>query len=147
MILDKNSNFGRYTFKGREVVEKFLREHPLSTLTENRYELEDGIFVMFQTYAPHENHSFEAHRKYADVQVILDGGEKIFWAELEDGVCTKAYDEAADVAFFQVDDHRATEVHLLKEMFVVLFPQDLHAPLNSLCTDSVKKLVFKIPID
>ena len=147
MILDKNSNLGTYAFKGREAVEQFLREHTISNLTENRYELGEGIFVIFQTYAPRENFSFEAHRKYMDVQVILDGGDKIFWAELEDGVGTKVYDEAADIAFFQVDDHRATEVHLLKDMFVVFSPQDLHAPMNSLCTDSVTKLVFKIPID
>ncbi|MBR2337932.1 MAG: YhcH/YjgK/YiaL family protein [Clostridia bacterium] len=146
VIVDKIGLLGTYAFKGCQVVEKFLLEHAPETITEKRYELSNGIFVMVQEGVPRENYCFEAHRRYIDVQVVLAGNEKIFWASLQDGNCTVEYDEKCDAAFYQVAEECATDIHLFDGMFAVFGPQDLHAPLNPLGANTFLKLVFKIPL-
>ena len=46
---------------------------------------------------------FEAHVKYLDVQVLLEGEETIVWNDLSDLICSAPYDEERDKAMYSGD--------------------------------------------
>ncbi|MBI4845181.1 MAG: YhcH/YjgK/YiaL family protein [Candidatus Omnitrophica bacterium] len=86
----------------------------------------------------------ECHRKYIDIQVVLNGMERI-------GVCNinsckkEEYDEERD---FQKLTGNVDFILLKKGYFVIFFPQDAHMPQikNGEKADVVKKLVIKVPV-
>ena len=52
---------------------------------DGRYEFEGGFFLI-QTgqTKPMDEGNFEAHRRYADIQIVIEGSEEVAWAELSD---------------------------------------------------------------
>ena len=85
---------------------------------------------------------FEAHRKYADLQISISGGETIGWLPIEKLPET---DKTNENPLFR-DFHSQADVLVPLEpgRFVLLFPQDAHAP----CIGSgiSHKLVVKIRV-
>jgi biofilm protein TabA len=76
---------------------------------------------------PVADRRFEAHQKYIDVQVMLDGQERQDVSVAPDLVPSTPYAPETDVAFFQTPESFAT-IHLSPGSFVVYFPQDAHRP-------------------
>jgi biofilm protein TabA len=76
---------------------------------------------------PAENRRFEAHRKYIDVQVMLEGMERHDVSVVSDLVPDIAYDSDKDVMFLQTPETCAS-IPLPPGLFVVYFPQDAHRP-------------------
>ncbi len=128
------------------VVGEFMREQDAANIPTGRYELSDGCFVNVDEYETRENYAFEAHRKYIDVQILVDGVEEFFCAELDKGQETIAYDEKKDIAFYSCKEGDFYTVGVLPYHAIVLCPNDLHAPCNSKVVRKNRKLVFKIPI-
>ena len=80
------------------------------------------------TTHPAEGACLEAHRQYIDVMCMIEGCETIYvknTAQLSD--VYKPYDAEID-ALLATLDADATPVRLSAGSFVVLFPQDAHAP-------------------
>lgn len=87
----------------------------------------------------------EAHKKFIDVQLMFDGGEKIGWAPVSECTVTQSYDENGDIAFMTSDD--AQFIELKKGYFAVFFPQDAHAPCLADSKNTFShKLVFKVAV-
>ncbi len=88
----------------------------------------------------------EAHRKYADIQIVLSGAETVHASPLASLKARDAYSELKDVVFFDPPDSPAVEIALLPGSFTAFFPEDAHMPrLNRGCeAGKVKKIVFKI---
>jgi YhcH/YjgK/YiaL family protein len=85
----------------------------------------------------------EAHRRYIDIQVVLTGADRIGWRPLAD--CERAdgpFDESRDVGFFR--DAPACWLTLVPGRFVVLFPDDAHAPLGG--EGALRKAVVKVAV-
>lgn len=109
----------------------------------------DKLFLILNAYETHspEGALCEAHQKYIDVMYMVEG-EEIIYVKPTDQLCTitKAYDREADYLLAELDGD-ATPVCLRAGQFIVLFPQDAHAPG---CYDkspaSVKKVVAKVKI-
>ena len=83
----------------------------------------------------------EAHQKYVDLHLLLEGDEAIGWRPT--GECTEPaspYDREKDVMLF--DDRPLVWLPLLPGSFAVFFPGDAHAPMVS--QGVVRKIVFKI---
>ena len=71
---------------------------------------------------------FECHRRNIDIQLCISGKEEIGWKPLEKCVADKGgYDEAKDVQFW--NDEPDTYFTLTNSQFVILFPEDVHAPM------------------
>jgi YhcH/YjgK/YiaL family protein len=86
----------------------------------------------------------EAHRRYIDIQLTIDGQEEIGWQPL--GRCTQPdghYDEARDVGFFS--DRPESWVSLPAGHFAIFFPDDAHAPLAG--RGMLTKAIMKIAVD
>lgn len=48
-----------------------------------RYEFDGGYFMVQKgTTRPLEEGTFEAHRRYIDVQIVVEGSEELAWEDL-----------------------------------------------------------------
>jgi biofilm protein TabA len=104
-----------------------------------------GLVNSYTTKSPEEA-SFEAHRKYIDVQMLLAGRERIDVTQRTDLPILQPYDENTD-AMFYASPPAYTSLLLESGQFIVLFPHDAHRPGLLLDTPSdVRKLVVKIQI-
>ena len=106
---------------------ELLRDTDFSKLEDGRYEVDgDDLFYLLQSYDTKEvNDAPEAHRKYADIQFLISGREKIGVGALEDMTEEVEARPEGDIWFYHgpVD-----EVTLSGDKFAVLFPGDAHAP-------------------
>ena len=89
---------------------------------------------------------YEAHRKYADIQLCVVGNELIRCKPLTQVVETILYDEAKDAARYA--DCPGADMIIGDGYFLVVFPDDAHEPglaAGGHCAQ-VKKVVMKVPV-
>ncbi|MDO4691823.1 MAG: YhcH/YjgK/YiaL family protein [Porphyromonadaceae bacterium] len=87
-----------------------------------------------------EDMPLEAHRRYLDIHILLAGTERIGWRDLQDcSAPTKPYDEEGDYMLFE--QPASTYVDLKVGQFVVVYPEDAHAPLIG--EGKIRKLIVK----
>ena len=116
-----------------------------------RHELDgDRCFALVQSYdtKPQEKALFEAHRKYIDVQFVFSGQETILYAPLKSmQEETMPYTEEKDAALWKLTPD-ATPLHLGSGDFVILWPQDAHAPcVEWEKSQRVLKVVVKVAVE
>jgi YhcH/YjgK/YiaL family protein len=69
---------------------------------------------------------WEIHRRYLDVQYIVQGGERIGFAPYTEGLkVDEAYDPQRDIAFYFAS---GVLVPVPAGMFAILTPHELHSP-------------------
>lgn len=149
MILDSLKNAAQYyslhpRFK---TVFDYIASHDLAAMECGRHDIDgDNIFVNVQELdlRPESEARLELHRKYIDIQLLLEGLDEIFgWSEKVDCVKPEAeFDVEKDVQFFT--DVPQCFYSVKKGQFSILFPEDGHAPM--LGKGHVKKCIFKIAL-
>ncbi|MBT3279176.1 MAG: YhcH/YjgK/YiaL family protein [Phycisphaerales bacterium] len=115
-----------------------------------KHELGDGLFAMVGRYAtePAEERLFESHRKYIDVQIVVEGRERLDVAPLAVAVENDPYDAESDCAFYHAPAEFTTQVALQEGAFIVLYPHDAHKPNCTLEEiENITKVVGKIPVE
>lgn len=128
-------------------VSKFVKENDLNSLSAGSYEI-DGrkVYVNIDEYEtqPFGERSYEAHEKYVDVQLIIQGQESIYIDEKKDLKIKTEYSDEKDIAFYE-DGNNGQNVELTENEFLVIYPSEAHKPCV-MCGDKcqVKKAVFKI---
>jgi YhcH/YjgK/YiaL family protein len=147
MIIDKLTNINFY----KEFVnhlDKGLKaiENQKERLEVGRYEFEGGFFMIQKgDTKPMTEGNFEAHRKYVDVQIVVEGSEEIAWAEIGDLVSEVAYDEQKDAEYFSGDEQHTIKVS--EGMFYIAFPHDGHKAIRHTNEQqSFTKVVLKLPV-
>ena len=99
-----------------------------------------------------ENEKFwESHKKYLDVQIMINGTEKVAINDIRD-MEVKSFDEEKDLTILEGD--KAFDIIMKTGDVLVFFPNDVHKPeLNVSENDDsgnirkiVTKVVFKIEI-
>jgi len=149
MIYDSLGNFSNYLclhphFKS---VHAFMKENNPASMAQGKYEVNDqGAFVLISEYNTKEiSEGFiECHRKYIDIQILLEGRERI-------GICNileckeDPYDPEKDL---QKLAGEVSFIEMAPNRFAIFFPCDGHMPQIKYgdLTEKVKKLVFKVPI-
>lgn len=128
------------------IVSDFMTRNNVKEIPTGRCDLQEESFVNIDEYDTRDNYNFEAHRKYVDVQLMIDGEEEIFYAPLSCGTVSIPYDEEKDVAFYTCDKKDFFRVELKSGDAVILFPEDIHAPCNFEEKRHNRKLIFKIPL-
>ena len=128
MIFDTLKNVDNYKGLGRVYdALKFLSETDFSKIELGRYELDgDNIFYMVQSYDTDPDKTIsEAHKKYIDIQYMVEGEEIIGVADIsEDKELTEAKEEN-DVWFY---DCKTEPLVLSAGKYMVLYPNYLHCP-------------------
>lgn len=144
MILDDLSNAARYAslHPGFRAGFDFLARRDLLDLASGKYELDaQRVFALINrgTGRGREEARLETHRKYVDIQFLVEGSEEIGWrptAQCAQPV--EPYDEARDIMFFS--DRPYAWIDLPVGKFMIFFPEDAHAPLASR-GDNVKAVI------
>ena len=109
----------------------------------------DEVFALVQRYQtrPVDGMQLEAHRRYIDVQYLVSGREVIHWAPLRElAHVTQPYDATKDAGLFALSPG-TVPVPLRSGQFMILFPDDAHAPCC--CADApseVVKVVVKVEV-
>ena len=122
----------------------WLNSHTLDAL-ENGRTIIDGekvfVNVMDADLRDAEGAAFEYHRRYADLQIDLSGGEHWGWAS--EGRPEGEFSTENDVGFASGPEHAGGE--LGEGRFVIFFPGELHKPsCKTPGCDHVRKAVVKI---
>ena len=121
-----------------------IRAGELDHLDCGRHELFDGVYVTVSSYETRKDGVYEAHRKYIDIQYLLEGAERIDIADLAQLRITQDYAEETDCLLGLADG----KPYLLQAgQFLLLFPEEVHRPgmeAGAACT--VKKAVIKVPV-
>lgn len=117
-----------------------------SGLAVGRHEFEGGFLLVQEgETSPLEEGTFEAHRKFIDVQFVLEGAEEIAWQEYSDLTCAIPYDEASDKE--RLDGPRAHHLLVTAGMFWAAFPHDGHKAISHIDErHHYRKVVMKLPV-
>ncbi|MFH1315938.1 MAG: YhcH/YjgK/YiaL family protein [Candidatus Woesearchaeota archaeon] len=128
-------------------------------LTKMRPDIKDGVysidgkgtFCNVQTYNTKdmEEAIFETHRKYIDIQYIIEGTELILAARRDKLRPVVPYDAEKDIAFWTLkmppEDIDLQEIIMNQGWFAVFYPIDAHAPqLTHQRECEVRKAVVKV---
>jgi YhcH/YjgK/YiaL family protein len=108
----------------------------------------EEIRVLFLSYdtAPEEQRSFETHKKNIDIQYIVSGNERIFWADPNSLSLIEPYNEEKDICFWKGIYQGSALFHAGD--FALFFPSDAHKTNCNIDdrNSAVKKIVLKIPV-
>lgn len=106
---------------------RFLAETDFSKLPDQRVELSgDDVYAFLQSYETKPvNDTPEAHRKYIDIQYLVEGEELVGVGPLEAMTDVAEAHPERDIWLY----HGPTETLTIgKGRFLVLWPGDAHAP-------------------
>lgn len=125
----------------------FISEFKKTDMKPDRYDIHgDELFAAVSRYdtEPREQRKFESHRKYIDLQIVLDGKEEMDWAPIDLlDVTSSEFEKGGDIAFYEGDS--LSTITLGGDQCAVLFPEDGHRPnIMHKKSDNVLKIVFKI---
>lgn len=148
MIFSALSQSDRYTTLHPLFQRAFdhIRATDFFELAPGRYNLigEDLIAIVEQVSAKtKEMAKLEAHRRYIDIQLVLEGDETMGWKPLADCLNpVSEHSEERDIRFFH--DAPASYVPVPPDHFCIFFPEDAHAPLIG--SGTVRKVIFKVAV-
>lgn len=125
----------------------YLAKTDLSNLEDQRIELEgEDLFALIQNYETKANNDRpEVHRRYADIQYLVQGEELVGVGLMEEMDEELEANPEGDIWFYR---GKVTNLPLGGGRFLVLFPGEAHAPCIAVDGKRapVKKCVLKIRI-
>ena len=150
MIIDKIENAHLYKNIGDRIKKSFdyIMQTDLKNLQPGKYEIDgENIFALVSEYETklESEGKLEAHRKYIDVQYVIEGEELMGYSPLGNQTILEPYKEENDIIFF-TGEKSFTKV--TAGMFAIFFPEDVHMPgIFVERKSTVKKLVIKVRAD
>jgi YhcH/YjgK/YiaL family protein len=147
MIIDQLENSRLYAAINVRlaVALSYIQNYDLASLEIGRHPIEeDDIFALVSEYETKDldNSRWEAHQKYADIQLLISGEEKMGVASPKGMKVNKPYNPEKDIEFY---DGKGDYVILRPGNFAVVFPSDAHLP--GIRVDEkvkVRKVVIKV---
>lgn len=123
----------------------FLKDQDLEKIQPGKYPVDGDNVYASVSEAPNmdfDKTSWESHRKYNDIQYVINGKERIGITTHATANITHDYDEKQDITFYNAEG----AIHsFYPGKFFIFFPQDLHRPgIKVDSDDPVKKIVLKI---
>jgi uncharacterized protein, YhcH/YjgK/YiaL family len=149
MVLDVLKNASSYFCMNERLAEafKFLQEKDFSKIEPGRYEIDGtAIYALVQQYVgiQKDEGMWEAHKRYIDIQYIVEGDEMIGYANVGKLNIRQEYDAVKDCLLLDGSGN-FFEIH--KGEFVIFTPEDAHMPgLAVKNPKPVKKVVIKVAV-
>ncbi len=148
MILDNVKNLSLYENVHPQIKRcvEFLAQTNVAELTPGKYEI-DGKNLYFNVleYETKAPNLFEAHDKYADLQYVVDGKERMDYAPRAECKAETEYDEVKDV--IKISAEKFSPISVKSGEFALFFPDDAHRPgVTDGEVAKNKKIVFKIKL-
>ncbi len=148
MILDTLANADRHASLHPLFAQAFafMREHDLNALAPGRHKiLGDDLFVVIQHVQARtqQEAQLECHRRYIDIQLVLEGVDEMGWKPLADcHAPVSDYLAEKDIRFFH--DRADAWIATPAGAYCIFFPEDAHAPLVG--NGWIRKAVFKVAV-
>lgn len=124
----------------------FIKSNDLLHCNLGRIELDgDNLFInnVEATLVDESLQPLEVHRNYIDVHIPLSSSERIGWKSLSDcSSLSSEFDESNDFALYK--DTPSIFVEIKVGEFLVVFPEDAHAP--TIGNGTLRKLIAKVRI-
>lgn len=128
---------------------EFLAGADLKKMPLGKQELEGKhLFVALDEYTTKDKQDtkYESHKKYIDIQYIIEGEELMGLSTLDKLETTDPYNPESDLAFYAYEG--GDYIKCTPANFVIFFPEDAHRPMMKATKNStVKKIVVKILIE
>ena len=150
MIVDVLDNFINYLHlhKKFEIVNDYLKNNNLKDMPVGKYEIDgNDVYLALQEYnsKPEIGAKAEAHKKYIDIQIVVEGSEKIGYTDKSNTKPCTFYDTDKDIEFL---DGAVDFTEARPGMFFIFYPKDAHMPSIAINEPTVvKKAVFKVKVD
>lgn len=148
MVLNTLKNMNLYEGLGENFkqVAEYVKRTGLRSLEVGKHVLKNGVYFMVQEYTTKDiaDGKYGAHRKYIDIQIILDGAEIMGYAPIETLVAEASYDGSGD---YQLFTGEGSLLNVVKDNFAIFFPEDGHMPGVGTSPCEVKKIVVKVPVE
>ncbi|MCH2208055.1 MAG: YhcH/YjgK/YiaL family protein [Lentisphaerales bacterium] len=146
MIFDSIENLEKYKgfHSGLDKAFDFMKNNDLAALEQGMHEIEGRDIFVISALAEGkkvEDGRLEAHKKYIDIQICLDGVDRIGWRPTSE--CKEIdspYDGDRDIVFFK--ERPETLLNVRNGLFAVFFPEDAHAP--EVGEGTLHKIIFKV---
>jgi biofilm protein TabA len=114
-----------------------------------KIDLGSGVYAVEQVYEtkPRADGFFESHRKYIDVQALVEGEELIEVADLARMKIREPFSEERDLVLY-TDAVDASQLRLFAGQVAIFYPVDVHMPTLRLGAGPtlVRKSVVKVPV-
>lgn len=146
MIIDKIEHIMLYEPLLKNLKNGVEAIRSLTELEIGRYEFDGGFFLIQKgSTKPLDEGTFEAHRKYVDVQILLEGSEELAWSDVQDLKTELAYDSVKDAE--RLSGNFEHVICISKGMFYAVFPHDGHKPVSHTKEQrTFTKIVMKLPV-
>lgn len=151
MIFDTLENAYRYAGLNENIdrvleIAKTIKAEDYET---GKIEINENAYIGKGAYETHpiDTAVMEAHQKYVDVMIMVEGEETIYVKPTSQlANIYKPYDPAIEALLADFEP-QATPIRLTAGSFVVLFPGDAHSPgCNTETSHAVKKMIGKVRI-
>ena len=143
----KSTKFKNISERINKAIE-YIGKLDIENLTVGHYYVNDDFFydvLEYQTIDDGEC-SFESHRRFVDIQWIVEGIERLYINDISHLLPAEEYNESKDVIHYKENDCPSSMI-LTKGSYAILFPKDAHKPgsvLGNKC--KIKKIVGKVSI-
>ena len=131
-----------------KVVCDYLAKTDIHALEVGKYDIGEGVRVVVNAFTPKTREAvrWETHKKYIDLQYLIEGDESMGYLPIEE-VEAAEYDAEKDVSHpVPKAGASVSEIALTTGCVAFLEPRDAHRPSVKLHSDASKKLIFKIPV-
>lgn len=128
----------------------FIIEYLNGKHTDNgKYDLGNGVSAVIKNYETdfRNNCKYESHKKFIDIQMVLEGEEIISVTDVNKLIINSEYDPMNDVTLYEISDS-GIDYALREKDYVILDVNDAHMPCV-ICNQKqvIKKLVIKVPVN
>lgn len=131
MIYDHISNLANYKSVSKNIGKfvDYIKQHDITVYEPGVYEIDEDIFFTVKTYEPRlpESAGWETHKKFIDIQYVIEGKELMGVAPSSILTVKEPYNDEQDKMTYLPTDKEAT-LKLWPGMFALLLPQDAHHP-------------------
>lgn len=147
MILDHIDNAERYvaTHPGFKAAFEWLRAQAGARLPAGKTAINGAALyanVVTESGRGMARAKLEAHRRYIDIQYMVEGSDVMGWRRLGAAMRGSGYDAGKDIEFY--GETPTTWVTVPAGHFAVFFPEDAHAPMAG--EGPMYKLVAKVAV-
>ncbi|EPR10497.1 YhcH/YjgK/YiaL family protein [Ruminiclostridium papyrosolvens] len=149
MIFDNVSNCKKYEalHSDFEKAFSFLKRADLDSIAPGRYDIDgNDVYALVQEYETKSlaDSIYEAHRKYIDIQYLIEGVENMGYSQIEKLNVLSPYNEEND--FLTLSGEPRLILYNPREFFI-LFPEDAHMPgISHGEKGKIRKVVIKVRV-
>lgn len=153
MLLCTIDEFQRYIALHPRFAEahRWIRRFLTEKLPDGKHEISgEQLFVTAETGEthPYGKRKFESHRRYIDIQVVLEGTETMHWWPIDRLHVREPFQDGVDYCFYADPLGAVVDLNMSAGHVVVFWPSDGHKPVchPPAGPSRYRKLVFKVEI-